>query len=276
MINIQDTGLAIDQEVHIYHKGYEDCQAGYAFGPFVRDHYLLHVIQAGQGVFQMGEKSYHLKTNQAFVIFPDAVTYYQADHVNPWSYYWVGFHGLEIEQIFRDAHMSIDHPVIDFSSNPQVLELVTKIYQLKDQEVIYSLKSKGLLYLLLDAMTEGRHEKYKYLPKDISHKEHYVEMAIDYIRRNYTMACKVEDMARSMGIERSHLSRVFRDVIGISLQDYLIRFRIEKAKALLRTRKIAIKAVGYSVGYYDAFYFSKIFKKVVGCTPSEYINNNIT
>lgn len=98
------------------------------------------------------------------------------------------------------------------------------------------------------------------------------EKAMKYIEENMTADLSLELIADALHISASHLSRTFKKSAGISLTDYINQFRIDKAKELLRSTDIYIYAVSEMVGYHDATYFSSMFKKLVGVSPSEYRN----
>ena len=77
----------------VYNTGYQKCAPGYTWGPALRDHYLLHYIESGEGWYTGGGKTYHLTKGDLFAVFPSQVVCYVADHLDPWEYYWVGFNG---------------------------------------------------------------------------------------------------------------------------------------------------------------------------------------
>ena len=82
----------------------------------------------------------------------------------------------------------------------------------------------------------------------------------------------LEQIADHLHVSASHLSRTFKKAADISLTDYINQVRISKAKELLRGTDIYIYTISEMVGYHDATYFSSIFKKMVGVSPSEYRN----
>ena len=98
----------------------------------------------------------------------------------------------------------------------------------------------------------------------------YVDMAKRYIDRNYASPIKVEDIAEEIGVDRKYLRNLFFKHLGISTKDYLTALRIEKAKSLLDESLLSVNEISSAVGYTDALGFSKIFKKHVGVSPSEY------
>ena len=74
-----------------------------------------------------------------------------------------------------------------------------------------------------------------------------------------------------MGVSRSHLYRVFMLNVGKSPIDYLTEYRINEACKLLRAGNLSIAEVAISVGFFDQFYFSRVFKRAKGMPPSKYI-----
>ncbi len=71
-------------------------------------------------------------------------------------------------------------------------------------------------------------------------------------------------------MNKDYLTRIFHRELGISPWDYLNRYRIKRAKALLRTSHASITAIASQVGFADSAYFSRVFHKEVGCSPREY------
>ncbi len=98
------------------------------------------------------------------------------------------------------------------------------------------------------------------------------EKARKYIEENIADDLSLEQIAEHLHISASHLSRTFKKNADISLTDYINQVRISKARELLRSTDIYIYAISEMVGYHDATYFSSIFKKLTGVSPSEYRN----
>ena len=98
----------------------------------------------------------------------------------------------------------------------------------------------------------------------------YVESAISFISHNYSGPIDVGDISSNVGISRSHLYRVFMKHMGTSPNDYLTRFRIARACELLRQSSLPVGAIAASAGYDDQLYFSRVFKKIMGVSPTRY------
>lgn len=94
--------------------------------------------------------------------------------------------------------------------------------------------------------------------------------AIDYIQEHYSEQVTLNEVAENIYVSTFYISRMFKRELGISFVDYLNDVRIEKAKELLKDVKYKTYEVAEMVGIPDPHYFSKIFKKYSGMTPSEY------
>jgi YesN/AraC family two-component response regulator len=77
-------------------------------------------------------------------------------------------------------------------------------------------------------------------------------------------------VAEAVYFSPCYLSRVFKQMLKVNFIDYLTQVRLEKAKMFLKDSNCSISGIGRKVGYQDPKYFSTLFKKHVGCTPSEY------
>ena len=98
----------------------------------------------------------------------------------------------------------------------------------------------------------------------------------DYIERNYKKDISAKDVAGILGYSDVYFSKVFKQLFDDNFINYLTKIRIDRAKVLLKDVSFNIKEVGKSVGYADSNYFTKVFKRSVGMSPSEYRNRHNT
>jgi two-component system response regulator YesN len=112
------------------------------------------------------------------------------------------------------------------------------------------------------------------LPDNSYSKEttHDILKIKNYIDNHFSKSIIVSDMAQKANLSYGYFSHSFRDIVGVSFSDYLINIRIEKAKEYLTTTHQSISQISKDVGYTDEKYFSRVFKKITGYTPSGYRN----
>ena len=94
-----------------------------------------------------------------------------------------------------------------------------------------------------------------------------VKQASAFIQQNYSRSFSLEELSNEIGVSKSYLSRIFKTDTGISLWDYLNRYRIQKAKELLLLTDKNITAIAGEVGYEDVGYFGRVFREIAGCSP---------
>lgn len=94
--------------------------------------------------------------------------------------------------------------------------------------------------------------------------------ALEYIKCNYARDINLQDVADASNLSRTYFSQVFKHELNETFTDYLTRFRIEKAKNLLKTTQMKIYEVGTNCGFDNYRYFTHLFKGLTGLTPMEY------
>ncbi|WZL81941.1 response regulator [Vallitaleaceae bacterium 9-2] len=97
-----------------------------------------------------------------------------------------------------------------------------------------------------------------------------LDKAIEYIEKNYDQSITLEDVAFEIGFSTFYFGKMFKKTYKSSFTDYLTHVRIAKAKDLLRIGQLTVKDITYRVGYMDPNYFTRVFKKSEGITPTEY------
>ena len=95
-----------------------------------------------------------------------------------------------------------------------------------------------------------------------------------FIEQNYALPITVEDMANRCNLDRSYFGKVFKDMIGQSPQDFLIRYRMSKATSLLTSTSLSIGDISVQVGYPNQLHFSRAFRNIYGMSPRQYRQQN--
>lgn len=106
--------------------------------------------------------------------------------------------------------------------------------------------------------------------RELGAGEPYVEAAIAEIAGRYMTDLSADSAAERLGISGDHLSRLFKRELGVTFGEYLTRHRIHRAMELLKDPRVRIGEVADLAGYRDARYFSTLFRRMVGVTPSEF------
>lgn len=253
----------------IYQYGSEICEPAQMYGPYVRDHFLIHFVKKGKGKFSVGGLTYTVEENQGFIIYPDEITYYEADKENPWTYRWIGFNGGKIEGVLHNLGFMAQNPIFNVSDSVFVEKIFKKIDKANPTDMADQLMLDGYLYMLFSAMNPTQILEPEKKEINGSARE-YVEMAIEYIKKNYSQKISVGSIAHYIGLNRSYLGSLFKKHTKMTPMDFIMEFRMQKALELFANDKLNISDVARNVGYEDAMLFSKTFKKRYGLCPTEY------
>lgn len=103
-----------------------------------------------------------------------------------------------------------------------------------------------------------------------NHTHHLIKKALDYIDDNFRKDISLNEISEELNISSYYFSKLFKDETGEGFVEYLTKRRVDKAKEMLKDPEKSIKEIGSECGYFDPNYFSRIFKKSTGMTPTEY------
>lgn len=103
-----------------------------------------------------------------------------------------------------------------------------------------------------------------------------VQLVKRYIEEHSHEELSLERLSDLVGFTPMYLSKMFKDKLGVNYIDYLTECRIQNAKKLLRDPNKSLKEITYEIGYHEPNYFSKVFKKMCGLTPSEYRKQSVS
>ena len=90
------------------------------------------------------------------------------------------------------------------------------------------------------------------------------------LQANFDRDVKLQEISEHFYISREYISRKFKQEFNVNISDYIVKFRLKKAKSLLKNSQLKIYEIANIIGYQDDKYFRKVFKKVEGITPNEY------
>ncbi len=257
-------------DLALYEVGCQKCPPEYSFGPIIRSNYVLHYILNGSGSLYLDNHRFPVYAKQAFITPPNLVAFYQGSAADPWNYIWLHFNGKKVIDLLTQAGISRENPIFIPSAPSEGLEnCILEILHHNDEEYTCIGNLYRMFHFLISTSSN------KPVPQKGDKSLGYIKNAVDYITKKYAEPIRIQDVADYCGLERSYLSKIFKHATNYSPQEYLIFFRIQKAKQLLIQKNVPVQNVAYSVGYTDPFAFSKIFKQETGISPTQYRENHL-
>lgn len=226
---------------------------------------ILIVCTDGAGYARVAGRTAAITAGKALVLAPGQPHAYWAESRNPWTIWWVLVTGSHVAD-FTDLLLTGAGSVLVTLDDPYraVSVIDDAITCLESDETVPTLVSAaGAGYALLAQLAADA-------AAGSSGRTEPVRQAQEHLRRHFDKPVDVAELARTAGLSTSHFSALFRAATGGGVLEYAKRLRMASARELLITSSRSIGDIAGAVGYSDAFYFSRQFRTVHGCSPSEY------
>ncbi|CAG7645250.1 AraC family transcriptional regulator [Paenibacillus allorhizosphaerae] len=254
-------------DLTVLFAGHQRTKPTHTVGPRVHEYYLLHYVVSGSGELYCSGRTHKIEAGDCFFIFPGEKVVYSADPANPWFYRWVGFKGHLADILLKKISVSSERPVVRAEQRRRTAAFLYRIQTVLNQGLRgCDLESSGLLRILLSQWLLEEATEKQMLSAEADQK---VEQAVRWLSLQYSQPVSIERLAQSLGYHRTYFSKIFKRRTGLTPAAFLHNIRMEHAQILL-SRMLTVEEVAYSVGYTDALFFSKQFKKWSGRTPSDY------
>lgn len=237
--------------------------------PEGRNDYQLLYIAHGKGHFYFkntGEETIVQKGNM--ILFrpgePQVYYYYAIDKT---EVYWVHFTGSEVEKYLEHYELPKDENVFFTGVSPDYPWIFNQIIrELQLQRVNYEEMLRILLRHILLAINRYVKEG-EQLKSDLVNE---IERAAHYFEENYNKDISIEQYAQEHLMTVNRFIINFKSIMKITPMQYIMSLRITAAKGYFDSTNKNITEVASAVGYDNSLYFSRVFKKYTGYSPSEY------
>ncbi len=266
--NHSDEGISLS----VTYSGHEKCGSGQRWGKGIRQQYILHLVASGKGIYNTPDGSFELSAGDMFLIRPYTEIEYYADENDPWEYFWVNFTGTDSEALLKRTDFTSENPVMH-ECNHEIKSAMADIIANAGTTRHETTGLTGRLYILLSLLMKYSHRKNSHSPRE-QEKQRIIKAAKDFVATNYPLPISVEDIADAASVSRTTLFRIFKSGLNTTPMDYLTAYRLAQAKTLLTETDLSVTAIARSTGYEDNLYFSRVFRKNTGTTPTEYRNCN--
>lgn len=235
--------------------------------------YVLIYCVEGEGWFELENRRHKVTANQFFILPERQAHAYGSNAKNPWTIYWIHFNGLKAAFFSSGFDKPRDITPQQHSRIKERLGLFEEMYASisSGYSKNYMLYATTSLFHFLGSMkfmgeyrdcgSMGGHDS-----KDV------VQLAIHFMKENLNKKISLAEIAREVKLSVSYFSNLFEEKTGSSPLRYLIYLRIQEACHYLDFTNLKINQISPLVGYDDSLYFSRLFTKTMGMSPSEYKN----
>ncbi|MBR2895893.1 MAG: AraC family transcriptional regulator [Oscillospiraceae bacterium] len=231
------------------------------------DYQLLYVA-SGKTHFMIRGKDCEVTAGHMVLYLPQQeqdYVYYGEDKP---EVYWVHFTGSDVKNILRSYHLPMEENIFGCGVSPTYVHLFQEmIRELQTKKVgfqeLLTMYLRQIFLLVQRSRLEERSTVSTYMQEEM-------EEARRYFDEHYNEDIRVEEFAMSRSMSVSWFLRNFKRVTGMSPMHYILTKRINNAVNLLETTDYNIAEISAIVGYENSMYFSRLFKKQNGVSPTEY------
>ena len=199
---------------------------------------------------------------------PQKYEYYAKDQT---EVYWVHFTGNNVTNLLRSYGLTNDKRVFHCGSGSEYQYLFRAM--IKELQMCQDSYSEMLEMYLRQIFIKLQRYFNNSIRIDNSRAAETIDMAIAYFNEHYSESISIEEYAKKIHVSTSWFIRNFKLYVGSTPMHFILQKRICNAEALLLNTEYNINEIAQIVGYDNALYFSRIFKKIKGISPSEYRKN---
>ena len=232
--------------------------------PLGREDYQLLYLASGKADFLINQKEYSVTKGQMVLYRPGQPQQYSYTLEESPDVYWVHFTGRDAEMLVCENGWK-NTSLLSCGISPKYQELFLQmIRELQiprtGSDDLLALMLRQVLLLVNRYLSEGTHSR-------ISPQ---IEEAVHYFHENFYRNIEMEEYAASRHMSTCWFIRCFRQQMGVPPLKYLTSIRMAKAKQLLEGSSCSVSEISSIVGYEDPLYFSRLFKKQTGQSPTAY------
>lgn len=212
----------------------------------------------GQGTIKKGD----------VLFLPKGVEHqYKSSNNDPWSIYWVHIEGHLFEQFMDFIGVNNSNLILNISNQAafidefeQLLSTRNKSYQLSSFILASNIIKK--MFALFTVNSPSKLEQSK--------QDFNLSKVTSFMEENISQKINLQEIADSLKLSKFYFAKKFLQHTGVSPIRYFLELKIKHACKLLDESNISVKDVALKIGYDDPYYFSRLFKKIMGLSPTQY------
>lgn len=242
-------------------SGYVLSDVGFYNNNVRRDFYLMYMTEGSINI-SFGEQNEELEKGSLLIMEPGTRFIYEAQKGVNTGYYWVHFTGSEVCEILSSLGIKTGS-ILKIGVHMTLKELFKSLWQcfIGSGERFF-LTSGATLSYILSKISDYCESSGKRFFK-----------TIEYINTHYGENIKISKLAEDERMSEANFRRIFREVTGKSPSEYIQTVRINAAASLLESTDGLLSEISAMCGFYDEYYFGKVFKKYAGVTPGVFRRN---
>jgi AraC family transcriptional regulator of arabinose operon len=263
----------VTKQIYITDIGYyPKAEFHYAERPAgISQHIIIYCVE-GSGWLEINKKRVDVNPSE-FIIIPANIPHrYGAGNSKPWTIYWVHFKGELSAYITELILNNSENYKPALSYNDQRIKLFEDIYN--NLEKGYSSDALRYVNMMFSHFLSSLIYEEKFNDADKKKGKNIISLSIAMMQKKIHSVIKLHEFASFSNLSVSHFSAIFKTETGYSPIEYFNHLKIQKACQYLSFTDMSVKELAISLGIEDQYYFSRMFTKLMGTSPTEYRKKN--
>lgn len=231
------------------------------------DDYLMIYCLDGQGEVTLGNEAHEVHAGD-MIMLPRGVPHaYKASDTTPWTIYWIHFSGEQSEDFIDYLAIRNNQFIFPLGIHSRLTSEFESLLECRQSS--YNLNvfihAANLLRQILTHIT-----LLQPLAKQQNAHNFNLEHIHSLMQARAHEQLDLDTLAEAANLSKFHFIKKYKELTGTTPINHFIHLKIERACHLLDVTTTSINEISFAVGYEDAYYFSRIFKKIMGISPSQY------
>ncbi len=259
----------ITQDLLCTRIGYQGPSAAhYIPRPKGSSEHIMIACSEGAGWLEIGNSKWVIEKNMAFLIPAGVPHAYGAMPKNPWANYWIHFRGNQALDYLKLLSITPTSPLLYVQQAEETMTAIEQIYSfLSEVHTIPNLiAASGSLGYLLGLMQLWQRTRE---PQSWT-AEVNCDNTIHFMHKNLNKAISLKKLARLAGMSSNHYGALFKKRHQYPPKEYFNRLKMQRACQLLKMTNLRVREIAVAVGFSDPYYFSRLFRKIIGQSPKSY------
>lgn len=235
--------------------------------------YVLLFSSTGTARLMLNQECSEIHNAQILLIRPDQPHVFESITSNPWNFYWLHFSGELAEEYADMLQLDESCPLQHIGNTDDWIRQFQILFNIiskgvTDQELVEGSVQLAQLLSLTGNLRRNNNRKSR-------HTEQRIQQSIEFMNRNFTKSITLENMAEKACLSVPQYGALFRKYTGTSPARYLREIRLRRACEQLKNTALPVSSISQEVGFDDPYYFSRLFKRNIGTTPTEFRKRSI-
>lgn len=231
-----------------------------------RNKFVFEYVTDGVGYVENEGKKYTVTRGDVYVLEPYSAHKYYSDRQRPYSKLWINFRSKLFEKLFADLKLA----GVTVFKNVDCADLFMRLRELENTSVFNERIRYEAMEILLAICAR--------LKKSMSEKTATQNETVAHIRRILDCSLhtdiSLDEICARLNVSQSYVLHAFKAAYGVTPHRYLLDNKLRLACGMLKNTRKPITEIAADLGFNDSFYFSKLFKKKLAVSPSDYRANN--